>query len=116
MQKSGFVYTYYFDEAFLSGYEMKIKKLTQYNKEWAEFLCKCRLENYNSDHDIIYDRMADSTFKVLSNYIERYYFGQISLDTLLFIARFPKNRRYDQYCFKTERALEKLILVKKEGV
>ena len=33
-----------------------------------------QVENYNSAHDIIYDRMADSTFKVLSNYIERYYF------------------------------------------
>lgn len=37
------------------------------------------MENYNSAHDIIYDRMADSTFKVLSNYIERYYFGEINL-------------------------------------
>ena len=107
--------TYYFDETFLDNNTLKIKKLTEYNKEWAEFLCKCRLENYNSNHDIIYDRMADSKFKTLSNYIERYYFGQVSLKTLLLIAKFPKNRRYNQYCFKTERAIEKLILIKKEG-
>lgn len=116
MKKEGFLYTYAFDEKILNGHEFNIKKLTRYNKEWADYLCKCRLEFYNSDHDIIYDRMADSTFKVLSNYIERYYFGEIDLNMLLLIARFPKNRRYDQYCFKTKRAIEKLSLVKKEGV
>ena len=116
LKKEGFLYTYSFDEKILNGNKLNIKELTRYNKEWAEFLCKCRLENYNSAHDIIYDRMADSTFKVLSIYIERYYFGEINLKTLLAIARFPKYRRYDQYCFKTERAIEKLSLIKKEGV
>lgn len=116
LQRAGLIYTYYFDETLLDTNKLKVKKLTKYNKEWAEFLCKCRLENYNSDHDIIYDKMADSTFKILSNYIERYYLGQISLTMLLFIARFPKNRRYDQYCFKTEAAIKNLMLVKKEGV
>lgn len=116
LKKRGLVYTYYFDETFLDNNKLKIKKLTEYNKEWAEFLCKCRLENYNSEHDIVYDRMADSKFKTLSNYIERYYFGQVSLEALLLIAKFPRNRRYNQYCFKTKQAIEKLILIKKEGV
>ena len=82
----------------------------------AHMICQRRVREKTLAWDIIYDRMADSTFKVLSNYIERYYFGEINLKTLLAIARFPKYRRYDQYCFKTGRAIEKLSLIKKEGV
>ena len=54
LQKAGLIYTYYFDETLLDTNKLKVKKLTKYNKEWAEFLCKCRLENCSCIVEIAY--------------------------------------------------------------
>lgn len=41
IEKGRFFIYYSFDEKILNGNKLNIKELTRYNKEWAEFLCKC---------------------------------------------------------------------------
>lgn len=112
----GFLYSYEFNEECLEeSSSFFIRKLTKYDKEWADFVCKCRLELYETRDDIIYDRMADSKFFILTSALERYYYHQISLKQLLFVARFT-DESYDQYCFKTEKACKQLKPIKRMEV
>lgn len=111
-RKTGFVIEFEFDEKYLESSDLKIKKLTAYNKEWVEFVSLCRLELYDTTDDIIYDRMADSKYNILTKALEKYYNGIYSIDAVLRIASFA-DKEYNQYCFKTEKSLR---LLKKVGV
>ena len=90
----------------------KIRILTSYNKEWADYVSLCRYEFYESGDDIVYDRMADSRYQVLTNAIEEYYFNLIDLEEFLSYAQFA-NLEFDQYCFKTQAAIKQLTLVER---
>lgn len=112
---NGYLYVYEFDESNLEDTNLSIKQLLKYNKQWADYVCRCRIELYESGDDIVYDKMADSTFFVLTAALEKYYYQQITLEQLLFIARFS-NGKYDQYCFKTEEACKLLEFKEVETV
>lgn len=120
----GFVYTVDVDKSLFTDYKhYSILSLPSYNKEWADFIAKSRLEFYETTYDIVFGKMADNNYDDLSNYLERYYItGDCSIAMLLMSIR-QRNTDYDQYCFKTERAVALLNqhitdkqLVKKGGL
>lgn len=113
-KKTGYLYKYelYNPSLLINFSDYKIRVLTTYNKEWADYISLCRHEFYESDDDIVYDRMADSRYQILSDAISDYYFNQIDLDEFLSYAKFA-NLDYDQYCFKTQKVIDQLILVER---
>lgn len=112
----GFVYTYTVDdEQLLDTDNYKILIFSDYSREWLDFICTCRLDFYEPDADIIYDRMADNTFKNLSKVLRTYYNGDISANSALAQVKWNITER-DQYCFKTKQALSLLERTNKEEV
>lgn len=108
--QNGYIMEYEFDEKHFMSEDIKIRRLTAYDAEWVEFVIQCRLELNDSSDDIIYDRMADSKYNVLAKALEKYYNGSLSLKKVLKIASFA-DTKYDQYCFKTQKAVKLLSRV-----
>lgn len=115
--KKGYLYEYTIsDNIELENIQdYRVKVLNFYNREWADYVSLCRYEFYESGDDIVYDRMADSKYQVLANAIEDYYFNRISLLEFISYTRFA-NVKYDQYCFKTQRAVNLLSLVERKSL
>ena len=110
----GFVYTYTIDDNLLLDTDnYKIIIFSDYTRDWLDFICNCRLNFYEPDADMIYDRMADNTFKNLSKVLRTYYNGDISAHLALNQVRWGSKER-DQYCFKTEQAISLLKRIKEE--
>lgn len=107
--KNGYVYVYRLkDETILTDFiNYKIRALLEYNRKWVDFVVKCRLEDFESGDDIIYDRMADSKHLELVHALEDYYEGEVSLSEVLSICRFS-DTSFDQYCFKTQKVIDML--------
>ena len=115
--KKGYLYEYIIsDDMVLKDLEnYRIRMLEFYDKEWADYVSLCRYEFYESNDDIVYDRMADSKYQVLADAIESYYFKKITLSQFLSLTRFA-NVKYDQYCFKTQKAVDLLSLVERKDL
>jgi len=112
--KKGYLYIYQInDKSILTNFILyKIRILTTYNKEWANYISLCRYELFESGDDIVYDRMADSRYQILSDAIEDYYFNRIGLEEFLSYAEFA-NLGYNQYCFKTQKAISQLTFIER---
>ena len=82
----------------------KIKSLTRYDKEWLDFVVNCRYKKEENEFDLVYDRMADSTAAEISDALEAYYLGKLSVFETLAIVR-SRKAEYCQYCFKTEKII-----------
>ncbi len=84
---------------------MNVLELLKYNKEWLDFITPNRHEGEEKiAYDLIYDRMADGTGDELTAYIDLYWQKEISAEEVLRTIRF-KDAKFDQYCFKTQKAL-----------
>lgn len=105
-QQSAYIYIYDIDDSFITDYnQYNILSLLHYDKEWVDYITACRMELYESNHDIVYDRMADNTYNELSDALENYYLGRSSLAAVLMTIR-QRNNEYDQYCFKTQKVID----------
>jgi len=112
----GYLYTYFLDESILMDTDnFKILIFNDYTREWLDFICSCRLDFYEPDADIIYDRMADNTSKNLSKILRKYYDGDISANSALAQVKWNIAER-NQYCFKTEHALSSLKRIREKEV
>ncbi len=113
---AGFIYHCNFDEnIFDNSNDLKIRALTEYNKEWLDMLCFCRINLQDTNDDLIYDRMADNTYPELSKTLRLYSNGVKSVvDTINKIKW--RSVLNDQYCFKTYKALSLLEIIQKEEV
>ena len=95
-----------FDNQDLSG--LKCLKFPHADKEWLRFVTANRKnENIQNDYDLIIGPVAnDRTMPVISLYFAGIYDEDETIKRLL-----PQMLR-DQYVFRTELALQKLIFVK----
>lgn len=95
-----------FDNQDLSG--LKCLKFSRADKEWLRFVTANRKnENIQNDYDLIIGPVAnDRTMPVISLYFAGIYDEDETIKRLL-----PQMLR-DQYVFRTELALQKLIFVK----
>lgn len=100
--RHGYVYTYEIRQSLVSDTQTyKIKALTQYNKEWLDFVTNSRYKKQDNEYELIYDKMADSTSAEITDAMELYYLGKLSVFQALDILR-VRNIKQCQYCFKTE--------------
>lgn len=86
--------------------EVKILELLQYDKSWLDFISKSRIDGFETDHDIIYDRMADNNYDNISDILKKYMAGKIEVKDV--IKKLQWSDAADQYCFKTDRAISLL--------
>lgn len=103
--ETSYVYRYSF--IIEDATDLSIKELIEYNEEWVRFLRDNRILGLDTPYDLVYDRMADSTFPNISKYLNDYDAGIISENDVIAKLRI-EDVKYDQYCFKTERAREYL--------
>lgn len=100
---TAYVYEYEFDTD--NAKELHVLELLEYNKEWLDFITPNRHEGEKEIvYDLIYDRMADSTGDELVANIESYWYKEKSAEEVLKAIKF-RNGEFDQYCFKTLKAL-----------
>lgn len=95
-------------EAWLNSYEFecdltqwKILRFDAYNKEWLQFVAKCRAGNDDSDFDIVIGGIAND--KVIQT-LDRYFEGEISEDETLGLLKFE--RPNIQYCIRSQAMLD----------
>jgi len=105
---------YELDETFRNN--INIKHFLSADKEWLDFVCEHRLNNYNGDeYDLIIGPVAnDNTMPVIQSYIDSVQTNESEKD---FFAEFAlrqlrADRLKDQFVFKTEAALQYLKLLK----
>ena len=98
---------YEFDEAVASGFS--VLKFEKPNKEWLDFVCGNRLENFAvHDYDLVIGPIAnDRTMPVLNAYMaakDKELYAQVALSEI------RADRLTDQYVFKSEKSLSFLKL------
>lgn len=100
---TAYVYEYEFNTN--NTEELNVLELLEYNKEWLDYITPNRHEGEKEIvYDLVYDRMADSTGDELATNIELYWHNEKSAEEVLRAIKF-KNEKFDQYCFKTPKAV-----------
>jgi len=102
------IHEYHFDLGFLS--KLRVLKFETASKEWLDFVCDHRLENYEGDSfDLIIGPVAnDRTMQIVQAYMnasDRNLYLPVALHDIK-----PENLS-DQFVFKSEKALEALELI-----
>lgn len=104
MEHTAYVYEYVFNMDVVK--ELKVLKLLEYNRQWLDFITPNRhIGEEEIVYDLVYDRMANNTGDELTANMAAYWNKEKSADEALKAIRFT-NKKYDQYCFKTAKALQ----------
>lgn len=104
---NNYVMTYELDEKLLGS--LTIHQLLCYNTEWLDYIVKCRIESFEENCDLVFDRIADSLRgEQITDLLRRYWLKEVSSDFVL--ERIKWGQRNDQWCFKTEHSLSILKL------
>lgn len=97
--------------AWLSSYEFdynsnewNIMHFESYNKEWLQFVAKCRSGNDDTDYDLVIGGIAND--KVVRT-IDRYFAGELSENETLGILKYEKPN--NQYCIRSQRMLDQCL-------
>lgn len=91
--------------------EWKIKVFEQYNREWLDFISKCRDGRYDSDYDLVIGGIAnDEVFSTL----EDYFSSKIDADKALGMLKYSKPN--NQYCIRSQALLEKCLTHKESMI
>lgn len=106
-----YIYCYELDND--KANKLKILELLYYDKQWLDFICKSRLERFETDYDIIYDRIADNHYSEISDSLNAYNNGNLSVEEAIDKIKW-RSLKADQYCFKSEGAVS--ILQKKQSI
>lgn len=108
-EKPGYLYEYKLLRQERIKEELNIIEFLEYDLKWAEYVGEHRSRNVlDLGIDLVYDRMADSSFQEITKAIDDYYQKLIDQDSLLRVLAKQKSG-YDQYCFKTLKAQGYLI-------
>lgn len=98
-------------DAWLNAYEFeynptewKVMVFDSYNKDWLDFIAKCRSGNDDTDFDLIIGGIAND--KVIQT-LDRYFDGIISEAEALGLLRFEKPNI--QYCIRSQKMLNKCL-------
>lgn len=105
-EKNRIAYIYEYEVGDIKLQNLKILELLSYDKSWIDFICKCRRKGFETDHDLIYDRMADNQYQQIADILREYDNKKITAADA--INKIKWNNDVDQYCFKTQKALRLL--------
>lgn len=98
-------------EAWLNSYEFefepsewKILKLDSYDKEWLNFVAKCRAGKDDTDFDLVIGGIAND--KVIQT-LDRYFDGELSENETLGLLKYEKPNI--QYCIRSQQMIDKCL-------
>ncbi len=100
-QKGAYLNTY---ELIYNPSEWKVLKFDSYNKEWLDFVSKCRAGEDTTEYDIVIGGIAND--KVIQT-LDRYYEGELSEADALGLLKYEKPN--NQYCIRTQEMLDKCL-------
>lgn len=85
---------------------VKVLEFPENDEEWLEFVCSCRRgEEPRPDIDLVIGGVADDkVYEAINMYFRGLWDAQSTLKALRFY------NRNDQYCFKTQRAINQLLV------
>lgn len=118
-KKTCYVYTYLFDTSELAKW--KVLRLLKYDCTWLDFIVASRIDDAETDYDIIFDRMADNKGEYLPDVLNSYSKGELTACQVIDFIKFENNDA-DQYCIKNKNALtilkepDKYVFKKKDGL
>ena len=99
------------NNAWLNTYEFiyepskwKILEFNAYDKEWLDFVSKCRAGEDTSDYDIVIGGIAND--KVIQT-LDRYFEGELSEEETLGQLKYEKPN--NQYCIRSQKALDECL-------
>ena len=81
--------------------EWKVLKFETYDKDWLNFISKCRGGLDTTDYDVVLGGIADD--KVIRT-LDRYFNGEIGVDETLGLLKYE--RPNIQYCIRSQKMLE----------
>lgn len=97
--------------AWLNTYELssdvlrwKILRFDSYDKEWLDFVARCRDGENVGDYDMIVGGIAND--KVILT-LDRYFMGEISKEEALGLLKYEEPNI--QYCIRSERMLQECL-------
>ena len=98
-------------EAWINTYELefepsewKVLKFESYDKNWLDFVSRCRAGQDTSDFDIVVGGIAND--KVIQTR-DRYFEGELSEDETLGILRYEKPN--NQYCIRSQKMINQCL-------
>lgn len=98
-------------DAWLNAYEFEFNPsewevmiFDSYNKDWLDFIAKCRSGNDNTDFDMIIGGIAND--KVIQT-LDRYFDGIISEEEALGLLKYEKPNI--QYCIRSQKMLNECL-------
>lgn len=109
-ERFGKAYIYIYDVSHHLSAGLKILELLQYDAQWVDLIARSRIEGYEPDYDIVYDRMADNQYSGIADILQRYRNHETGWQEVIRQIKW-KDFEADQYCFKSEKAL--LLLQRK---
>lgn len=84
--------------------EWKMLEFESYDKEWLDFISKCRAGEDDTDYDIVIGGIAND--KVIQT-LDRYFEGEISVNEALGLLIYEKPN--NQYCIRSQRMLDECL-------
>jgi len=97
--------------AYLNTYELSnythgwiIHRFDTYDKEWLDFVARCRDGENVGDYDMVIGGIANDKVVIT---LDRYFMGEISQDEALGILKYE--RPNIQYCIRSERMLKECL-------
>lgn len=95
-------------EAWLNTYELeitpeewKIREFDGYNREWLDFVAKCRAGKDDTAYDMVIGGIAND--KVIQT-LDRYFGGELSEEATLGLLKYEKPN--NQYCIRSQQMLD----------
>lgn len=105
-------YVYEFEINVPAENTLSILDLTSYNQKWLDYVSLNRTtDTADVDFDIVFDKMADNRAKNIAPIIYAYQASKISTQEAIDKLKWPREDA-DQYCFKTQQAIQYLKLAK----
>ena len=84
--------------------KLKVLKFNSYDKKWLDFVCKCRVNQDDSDYDVVIGPVADDkVYDTINLYFERL----ININEA--IKRLKKKEANNQICIRNNEAIDLLL-------
>lgn len=93
------IYEFEFDAA-----KWKHLQFDCYNREWLDFVSKCRAGEDDTDYDIVIGGIAND--KVIRT-LDRYFAGELSADSTIGFLKYEKPN--NQYCIRSQQMIEECL-------
>lgn len=100
-QQNAWMNTYEFN--FVSS-EWNVLEFSSYDREWLDFVSKCRAGEDDTDYDIVIGGIAND--KVIQT-LDRYFAGELSEEETLGLLRYEKPN--NQYCIRSQKMLDECL-------